>query len=149
MCCLNCIYSFRKFISKIYCKINRGSTSSGALTNQDYTEGCEIAAVTFAENKHKFFNIGGSLALYLTLFSVLTFVFINYLALYNTIFLSSNPAPISSLSLPVILSVSLGVVVGQLMTNLFTASLDCLLFCFLLEKKNGVEYSRNEIKKHL
>jgi hypothetical protein len=45
--------------------------------------------------------------------------------------------------------VSLGVTVGQLMTNLFTASVDCLLFCYLLEKRNGVEYSTNEIKKHL
>jgi hypothetical protein len=80
---------------------------------------------------------------------MLIFVFINYLALYNTIYLASNPAPISSLALPVILAVSLGVVLGQLMSNLFTASLDCLLFCFLLEKKNGVEYSTNEIKKHL
>jgi hypothetical protein len=80
---------------------------------------------------------------------MLIFVFINYLALYNNIYLSSTPAPISSLSLPIILSVSLGIVVGQLMSNLFTASVDCLLFCFLLEKKNGIEYSPNEIKKNL
>lgn len=105
--------------------------------------------MVFASNKHKFFNIGGSVSLYLSLFSILIFVFINYLTLYNRIFLSSSPAPISSLSLPVVLSVSLGVVVGQLMANIFTASVDCLLFCFLLEKKNGIEFSTNDIKKHL
>jgi hypothetical protein len=37
LCCSNCIYSFRKFISRIYCKVNRGTVSSGALTNQTYT----------------------------------------------------------------------------------------------------------------
>lgn len=87
--------------------------------------------------------------LYLGLFSILTFVFINYLALYNNIFLSTNPSPISSLSLPVLLAVSLGIVVGQLLGNLYTAAVDCLLFCYLLEKKNGTEYSNNEVKKVL
>jgi hypothetical protein len=89
------------------------------------------------------------LNLYLGLFSILTFVFINYLALYNNIFLSTNPSPISSLSLPVLLAVSLGIVVGQLLGNLYTAAVDCLLFCYLLEKKNGTEYSNNEVKKVL
>lgn len=87
--------------------------------------------------------------LYLGLFSILTFVFINYLALYNNIFLSTSPSPISSLSLPVLLATGLGIMVGQLMGNLYTAAVDCLLFCYLLEKKNGTEFSNNEVKKIL
>lgn len=97
-----------------------------------------MAAVVFGEKKHRFFHIGGSLSLYLTLFCTLTFLSINYLALYNNLFLSSNPPPISSLTLPALLSAALGLVIGQLLSNILSASVDCLLFCFLAEKREGV-----------
>jgi hypothetical protein len=98
-------------------------------------------------NKHRFFNIGGNLTLFLTLFSTLLWIFINYLALYYNLFTISYPPSVSSITLPIVLSGFIGVLVGQIMSNIFTVSIDCLLFCFLIEKKNGGEASVNEIKK--
>jgi hypothetical protein len=106
-----------------------------------------MGAVTFAENKHRFFNVGGNLTLFLTLFSTLLWIFINYVALYYNLFNVSYPPAISSLVLPVVLSAFIGVLIGQILSNIFTVSIDCLLFCFLVEKKNGVEASTNEVKK--
>ena len=60
---------------------------------------------------------------------------------YETIFISSYPSKLSTIGPSILLSAALGVVIGQIMCNLFTASLDCLLFCYLLEKKNGVDFS--------
>lgn len=136
-------------INKIYCKINRNASATGVLTNHTFIESCEIGAVTFAENNHKFFNIGGSLTLFLTLFSTLIWIFINYIALYYNVYDKTYPPQVSSLALPILFSACMGIVIGQIMSNIFTASIDCLLFCFLLEKKHGVEYSENEIKKVL
>lgn len=57
--------------------------------------------------------------------------------------------PISSLKLPIILAGFLGMMIGLIMSNIFSASVDCLLFCFLLERKKGVESSNNPVKKKL
>lgn len=76
-------------ITRLYLKMNRNSPSSGVLTNQAFLESCQISAVTLSEKKHKFFNIGGTITIYLTLFSTLTFISINYLALYYSKFLKT------------------------------------------------------------
>ena len=141
LCCPNCLTSIRNCINRMYCRINRTAFASGGRTNHTYIESCEMAAVTFSTQQHKFFNIGGNLTVFLTLFSTLLFIFVNYLVVYETIFISSYPSKLSTIGPSILLSAGLGVVIGQIMCNLFTASLDCLLFCYLLEKKNGVDFS--------
>lgn len=121
---------------------------AGALTNNTYIESCELASVNFAENHHRFFNVGGSLTLFLNLFSALTFLTVNYLSLYYQNY-NVFPAKVSSLSLQVILAIALGLCVGQSMSNIFGTTADTVLFCFLMEKRGGVEVSTNEIKKSL
>lgn len=46
------------------------------------------------------------------------------------------PPVINSVVLPVFCVFVIGLVVGSLFTNLFTASVDCLLFCYLMERKS-------------
>jgi hypothetical protein len=42
------LYGIRKLITKFYIKINRGAPVVGALTNNNYIESCELAAVNFS-----------------------------------------------------------------------------------------------------
>ena len=148
MCFSNLLYELRSLITKFYIKVNRGAAVAGALTNNNYVESCELASVNFSDNHHRFFNVGGSLTLFLNLFATLTFLTINYLALYYENY-GFFPAKVSSLSLQVVLAVALGLCVGQNLTNVFGTAADTILFCFLMEKRGGVEVSTNEIKKAL
>ena len=54
--------------------------------------------------------------------------FIVYFTDYNT----QYPPAISSVVLPVFCVFVIGLVVGSLFTNIFSASVDCLLFCYLV-----------------
>ena len=52
--------------------------------------------------------------------------------------------------LPIFVVFLIGLVVGSLFANLFTAPIDCLLFCYLMERKslaNGqpIERGQNEL----
>jgi uncharacterized protein YacL len=123
-------------VTKIYIKINRGSPVAATLTNNSFIESCELAAVTFSDKKHRFFNIGGSLTLFLSLFITLVTLFINYLVLYYQNY-DVFPARVSSLQLQVVLAIFLGLTIGMLLGNLFGTSVDALLFCFLREKSGG------------
>lgn len=42
------LYSIRKLVTKFYIKVNRGAPVAGALTNNNYIESCELAAVNFS-----------------------------------------------------------------------------------------------------
>ena len=130
------LYNFRLMVTSLYAKLNRGSPVAGTLTNNFFTENCQLAAVTFADKKHKFFNIGGTLTLFLTLFVTLTFLFINYLALYYQNY-DVFPAKVSSLQLQVVLAIFLGLAIGQILANLFGTTVDAVLFYFLKEKNGG------------
>lgn len=56
----------------------------------------------------------------------------------------STPLPtITSLGLPVGCVVGVAVVVGALCSNMYSAAIDCLLFCWLLEKGKNVASTRN------
>jgi hypothetical protein len=46
--------------------------------------------------------------------------------------------------LPILCVFFLGLVVGSLYSNIFTAAIDCLLFCYLMEKKNMIEGEEQE-----
>ena len=37
-------------------------------------------------------------------------------------------------------------IVGSIFSNLYTSALDCMVFCFLLEKTNNVTNTKNEVK---
>ena len=89
-----------------------------------------MAAVTFSDRKHRFFNIGGILTLFLSLFVTLTLLFINYIVLYYQNY-DVFPARVSSLQLQVVLAIFLGLSIGQILGNIFGTSIDTLLFCFL------------------
>jgi uncharacterized membrane protein YwzB len=136
LCLSNFIYRIRQLSTKLYIKVNRGSPFAATLTNNNFIESCELAAVTFSDRKHRFFNIGGSLTLFLSLSITLTFLFINYLVLYYKNY-DVFPARVSSLQLQVVLSIFLGLAVGQLLSNIFGTAVDALLFCFLKEKSGG------------
>jgi hypothetical protein len=141
LCCSNCLFSLRTCFNRFYCRVNRTGFAAAVLTNQTFVDSCEMSAVAFAQNKHAFFNVGGSLDLFLTLFSILLFVFVNYLIVYERVFTSNYPSSISGMGLSMLLAASLGAVVGQILANMLSGPIDCLLFCFLIEKKNNSDFS--------
>lgn len=116
--------------------MNRCCPVSGTLTNNAYIESCELAAVTFAERRHRFFNIGGSLTLFISLFTALLTLAINYFAIYYQNY-NVFPSKISSLNLQIVQAIFLGLAIGHIFSNIFGTSVDALLFCFLMEKKGG------------
>ena len=40
----------------------------------------------------------------------------------------------------------ISIILGAIQANMYTAALDCLIFCFLLEKKSNVENTKNDVK---
>lgn len=131
--------SLREFINKKYRSINRTSPCSGVLTNFGYFDSCEISTSMFAQNNHRFFNIGGTLTIFLTLFVCMLWIMISYFIIYYQAYNTSYPPPISSMVLPMLCVFFLGLVVGSLFANNYTAALDCLFFCYLMERKNMIE----------
>ena len=127
------LYKFRQMITKLYIKVNRGYVVSGTLTNNNYVQSCEYASATFSERHHRFFNIGGTITIFITLFTTLTVLIINYFILYYQNF-SDFPAKVSSLSLQVTLAIFLGLTLGQTFSTIFSTSVDALLFGFLRQK---------------
>ena len=117
-------------MTKLYIKINRGSPVAATLTNNNFIESCELAAVTFSERKHRFFNIGGIVTIFLSMFVTLITLFINYLVIYYQNY-DVFPARVSSMQLQVVLALFLGLAIGQILGNIFGTTLDTLLFCFL------------------
>ena len=107
-----------------------------------------MAAVTFSDRKHRFFNIGGTLTLFLSLFITLVILFINYLVMYYQNY-DVFPARVSSLQLQVVLAIFLGLAMGQILGNIFGTSVDALLFYFLKEKNSGETVSEKDIKKYI
>ena len=131
--------NLRQFINKKYMTINRNCPSAGVLTNFGYFDSCEISALMFTQNNHRFFNIGGTLTIFLTLFICMFWVMISYFVIYFGYYNTSYPPPISSMVLPMLCIFFIGLVVGSLFANSYTAALDCLFFCYLMERKNMVE----------
>lgn len=56
-----------------------------------------MATEMFALNRHRFFNIGGTLTIFLTLFVCMLWVIITFFIMYSEIYTKSFPAPISSI----------------------------------------------------
>ncbi len=94
--------------------------------------------MTFAYHNYKFFNLGGTLTILLTLFNCLVFLIINYVILYTQVYSITSPPPITSLGLPMLIVFFISITLGSMQANMYTAALDCLIFCFLLEKKSNV-----------
>ena len=137
----------REFLVRRYTKINRNSPSSAMLTNLSYFESCQMATETFSMNRHRFFNIGGTLTIFLTLFVCMLWVIITFFIMYAEVYNTSFPPPITSMILPIFAVFLIGLVIGSLFANLFTAAMDCLLFCYLMERKsleNGGEIDRSQ-----
>lgn len=80
--CTNCLFGIRECINQRYRQINRGGPSSAGLTNFPYFESCEISATVFAQNNYRFFNIGGTITIFLTLFVCIFWVMITYFIIY-------------------------------------------------------------------
>lgn len=133
-CLKGSLLYLRQALVKLYVKMNRSSVVAQALTNNSYIESSELAAVTFSERSHRFFNVGGALTIFLTLFTSSLILLINYIPLYYQNF-GVFPSKISSLSLQLLLAVSLGLGISTLISGLLGTSVDALLFCFLMEKK--------------
>lgn len=72
---------------------------------------------------------------------MLIFLTINYLALYYQYYEGFFPAKVSSLGIQVILAIILGLCVGQSLSNIFGTTADTVLFCFIMEKRGGIEVS--------
>ena len=80
--CTNCLFGLRECINQRYRQINRGGPSSAGLTNFPYFDSCEISATVFAHNNYRFFNIGGTITIFLTLFVCIFWVMITYFIIY-------------------------------------------------------------------
>jgi len=87
-------------------------------------------------NNHRFFNIGGTLTIFLTLFVCILWVIVIYFILYFEVMVKQFPPIISSLVLPVFCVFIIGLVIGSLFSNIYSSSLDTLLYCYLTEKKS-------------
>ena len=98
-----------------------------------------MSTSVFAQNNHRFFNIGGTITIFLTLFVCMLWVMITYFVIYFGAYNQSYPPPISSMILPMFAIFVIGLVVGSLLANLYTAAIDCLLFCYLMERKSMIE----------
>jgi hypothetical protein len=70
-----------------------------------------------------------------------------YLIVYFAVYNKGYPPVISSIILPVFFVFMIGMVVGCLLANVFIGSVDCLVYCYLFERKcvaEGSEMERNE-----
>ena len=134
-CCTGCIKSFKACVQSIYFATNRCSPAAAVITNTNFIESCQRSAKAFALNNHRFYNIGGTLTIFLTLFCCIFWILISFIIMDATIYNTVYPPPVSSLALPLFAVFLMGLVIGSLFANLFTSALDCLLFCYLMEKE--------------
>lgn len=86
---------------------------------------------TFSLNHHRFFNIGGTVQIFTTLYTVMLWVMIFFFIIYYGVYNQTFPPPISSLNLPILSVFLMAIVIGSLYSNIFAASIDCLIFCYL------------------
>ena len=86
---------------------------------------------------HKFFGIGSTVSTFLTLFCTLFWLVVMYFVLYSNIYIVNYPPAITSLSYPMIYIIAMGWIVGQLLSNILASVIDTLLFCYLIDLKNG------------
>lgn len=59
-----------------------------------------------------------------------------YFVVYFSVLDKQFPPLITSVVLPVFCVFAIGLVIGSLLTNIFTSALDCLLFCYLIESRS-------------
>lgn len=62
-----------------------------------------------------------------------------YFIVFYTVLDKPFPPVITSVVLPVFCVFIIGLVVGCLFANIFTSSVDCLLYCYLVERKSLAE----------
>ena len=86
------------------------------------------------------------MAILLSLYNCLIFLIINYVILYTQVYSTTSPPPITSLGLTMLIIFLISIILGAIQANMYTAALDCLIFCFLLEKKSNVENTKNDVK---
>lgn len=149
MGCPSCLGGIRACFNSLYCRINPSAAASSPLTNHPFKESCQISAVTFAYQNHKFFNLGGTLTILLTLFNCLIWVILCYIIIYSSVYSTTTPPPITSMGMPMLCVFLCSLVTGSMLANMYTTSLDCLIFCFILEKRNNVQNPNNEVKDAL
>ena len=78
-------------------------------------------------------------------------IIITFFIIYSTVYIKTFPSDISSMIIPIFAIFLIGLVIGSLFSNLFTAAIDCILFCYLMERKNlgegdQIERVQNELE---